>query len=193
MTVRNARPKGVMSARFGLCFFLFAAAPTQIGYQDVAALVARQPAVAAHWRQHIRASAFGTIHAATFSFSRPIGTTMPRPLSYQLAGLDPGVMMGPWDAQRSYDDPPLPFPTVDRSGKGDRQPVLHPPARAPEAAKAREHMPTAASLPAEPVAPPAKAEPVQFVAAPAEEVATKPEQLPLATLEDRPAVAAEAD
>src|SRR3954466_14490220 len=97
MMVRNARPKGVFSAPLGLCFFAFATAPTQIGYQDVAALIARQPAVTAHWRQHIRASAFGTIHAATFSFARPIGTGMPRPLSYQLASLNPAVIAAPWD------------------------------------------------------------------------------------------------
>src|SRR6476620_12531443 len=96
---RNARPKGVFSAPFGFCFVIFAIAPAQIGYQDVAALVARQPMVTAHWREHLRTSAFGTIHAATFSFSRPIGTNVPRPLSYQLASLDPGMMtLTPWNA-----------------------------------------------------------------------------------------------
>src|SRR4051794_7707716 len=125
MMVRDAKPKGVFSAPFGFCFFIFAAAPTQIGYQDVAALIARQPVVTAHWHQHIRASAFGTIHAATFSFSRPIGTSIPRPLSYQLASLDPRMLV-PWNAPAAgIDDPPLPFPKVDRTAKGDRQPVLH--------------------------------------------------------------------
>src|SRR3954468_23802454 len=99
MMGRNARPKGVFSAPFGFYFAIFAIAPTQIGYQDVAALVARQPMVTAHWREHIRIFAFGTIHAPTFSCSRPIGTDMPRPLSYQLASLDPGMItLAPWNA-----------------------------------------------------------------------------------------------
>ena len=46
-----------------------------IGYQDLAAYLARQPGVSERWRDHLIASPFGTIHAATFSFSRPIGTT----------------------------------------------------------------------------------------------------------------------
>ena len=113
----------------------FALTPNQIGHQDVADLVPQQPAVAAHWRQHIRASAFGTIHAATFSFARPIGTAMPQPLSYRLASLDPRMIMpAPWDEplNEEADDPLLQFPTVDRRAKSDRLPVLYPPQREPE-------------------------------------------------------------
>src|SRR5687767_4995699 len=108
--IANARPKGLFSAPFGLCFFVFALAPNQIGHQDVAALIARQPVVAADWRQHIRASAFGTIHAATFSFSRPVGTALPQPLSYRLASLDPHmILLEPWDLGPGIDDRGLPF------------------------------------------------------------------------------------
>ena len=150
--------------------------------------------VTAHWREHIRTSAFGTIHAATFSFSRPIGTDMPRPLSYQLASLDPGLItLPPWNASPAgADDPPLPFPTVDRSAKGDRQPVSHPPQREPETAKVSEETPVAASPPAEPVAvPPADA--VESAAVPAEAVATKSEQLPAASAGREPAAATEGE
>jgi spore germination cell wall hydrolase CwlJ-like protein len=125
MVLRSSGPKGVFSASFGLSALVFVLAPNQIGYQDVASLLVRQPAVSAHWRQHVRASAFGTIHAATFSFSRPIGTAMPRPLSYRLAGLDPRQFMtgaatgGPWPGE-----PPLEFPKVDRTAKGDRLPRM---------------------------------------------------------------------
>jgi spore germination cell wall hydrolase CwlJ-like protein len=190
--VRNARPRGVFSAPFGFCFVIFAIAPAQIGYQDIAALVARQPAVTAHWRQHIRASAFGTIHVATFSFSRPIGTSIPRPLSHQLASLDPRMItLGPWNTPpEGIDDPPLPFPTVDRSAKGDRQPVLPPQARQPETAKAPEEMPAATSLPAEPAAAPADAEKIETAVAPAEATASQPEETSVATPEDKPAAAA---
>jgi spore germination cell wall hydrolase CwlJ-like protein len=149
--VRNARPKGVFSAPFGLSFLVFAIMPSAIGHQDLAALMARQPAVTEHWRQHIRASAFGTIHAATFSFSRPVGTAVPRPLSHQLASLDPRlVTLGPWYGRADADDPPLPFPKVDRSAKGDREPVLHPPRR--PAVTTPEEMPAVAAPAGEPVA-----------------------------------------
>src|SRR5258705_6747881 len=173
--VRNARSKGVFSAPFGLCFFICTVAPTQIGYQDVAALIARQPAVAAQWGQHIRASAFGPIPAATFSFSRPIGTAAPQPLSFQLASLDPHLItLPPWDAPRAgVDDPPLPFPKVDRSAKGDRQPVLHPPERKPETAQAPEQVPGETAVPPAPAAAldtEANPEPVETVENPADDV-----------------------
>src|SRR5690349_11592322 len=118
--IRNARPKGVFSAPFGLCFFVCALMPKQIGYQDMASLAADLPAAGAYWNQHLRASAFGTIHAATFSFSRPIGTHMPQPLKIRLASLDPSlIVLPPWDAPATaVDDPPLPYPQVDRKAKG---------------------------------------------------------------------------
>src|SRR6478672_1746578 len=111
--MRKSRPKGVLSAPFGLCFFLFAGMPTAVGYQDVASLMARQQPVSAHWGQHFRASAFGTIHAATFTFSRPIGTHVPQPMGVQLASLDPRqITLPPWNTPDvSVDDPPLPYPT----------------------------------------------------------------------------------
>ena len=193
--VRNARPKGVISAPFGFCFFVFATSPTQIGFQDVAALVARQPAVTAHWHQHIRASAFGTIHAATFSFSRPVGTNVPKPLSYQLASLDPGMVMpAPWNAPPAgIDDLPVPFPKVDRTAKGDKQPVLHPQLRGTQALTAPEELPAAAASAAEPPAPaPPGAEAVESAAAP-DDSAPKPEPVPASAPEEKPAAAAAAE
>ena len=58
-------PKGAEVASFGLAILVFLLTPTQVGYQDIAALMAQQPAVAARWREHLIASPFGTIHAAT--------------------------------------------------------------------------------------------------------------------------------
>jgi spore germination cell wall hydrolase CwlJ-like protein len=146
--VSRARPKGVCSAPFGLCLFIVALGPTSIGRQDVAALIARQPEVAAHWRQHIRASAFGTIHASLFSFSRPIGTSMPRPLSYQLANLDPRVLsLGAWDEPAEADGPLLQYPSVNRVGKSDREPVAPPPKPQSEAEPAKpDETPAPAAL-----------------------------------------------
>jgi spore germination cell wall hydrolase CwlJ-like protein len=167
------RPKGVLSAPFGLSIFVFALAPNEIGRQDVASLIARQPAITAHWRQHVRASAFGTIHKATFSFSRPVGTAMPQPLSYQLANLDPRIFTStPWNALETQDDPPLQFPTVDRTAKGDRLPVRNLDKREPEP-------PTVAKEPAiPPAAPEPPVETIQAATPPAE---TAAEPAPVAT------------
>ena len=46
-------------------------------FRTLGALLARQPAVAKRWQQHLIASPFGTIHAATFSLPRPTGTSIP--------------------------------------------------------------------------------------------------------------------
>jgi spore germination cell wall hydrolase CwlJ-like protein len=138
---------------------VFMLAPTQIGYGDIASLLARQPAVTAHWRQHMRAVVFGTVRAASFSFFRPIGTAMPKPLSIRLASLDPWQVMGDsWPDRpgeiRRPDEARLKFPTVNRSGKGDRLPVARqesgkggdrpPPAVAQKASSSKEAAPRAA-------------------------------------------------
>jgi hypothetical protein len=101
--------------------------PTSIGYQDLAALLARQPGVSERWRDHLIASPFGTIHAATFSFSLPLGTAMPRPLGSQPVNFDPGSLdVKTWSAgapaliHRAIE---IAYPTVNRRLKGDRLPV----------------------------------------------------------------------
>ena len=68
--------------------------PTGIAYQDLGALLAHQPGVAQRWRDHLIASPFGTIHAATFSMPRPIGTGIPHPPLYALANFDPLDLTG---------------------------------------------------------------------------------------------------
>jgi spore germination cell wall hydrolase CwlJ-like protein len=201
MMKRNVRPKGLFAGPFALSFFVFAFWPTQIGFQDIASLLARQPAVTAQWGQHIRASAFGTIHAATFSFSRPIGTSVPQPLSYQLASLDSNTLpLGPWNAPA--DDPSLQFPTVDRSVKGDRQPVLRPSKAEPQAdsAKAPDEELADPAQTSEAVAEPApalrgsiEADQVESVAAPAEAVPPKPEQPAVTVSKNEPVAATEAE
>jgi len=54
-------------------------AANAIGYQDLGALLVRQPAVTERVRENLIASPFGTIHAATFSMPRPVGTAIPHP------------------------------------------------------------------------------------------------------------------
>jgi spore germination cell wall hydrolase CwlJ-like protein len=131
--------------------------PNQIGYQDLAALFARQPSVSAHWREHVLASPFGTIHAATFSFSRPLGTTIPELPSYRLASLNPRDMpvMGR-DASPLDAEPQLEFPAVDRRAKGDR--LVPPQAESAPVETAALQLPSA---PSEPAAAPVQAADVE--------------------------------
>jgi spore germination cell wall hydrolase CwlJ-like protein len=133
-------------------------APTRVGHQDLAALLARQPGVAERWRKHIIASPFGTIHAATFSLPSPVSSAMPRALGYALASLDPSSadVTGSIVSRAIEPDPELSpqrhLPWVDRRLKGDRLPE-----REPQIARA---------LPAEPIAPLAEADAAARLAEP---------------------------
>ena len=105
-----------------LCFgvLLLALLPTSIGYQDLGALLARQPAVAERARAFLIASPFGTIHAAMFSLPRPIGTAIPHPPLYALANFDPNDITGSIGSQPLGDsNAPIQFPTVNRKSKRD--------------------------------------------------------------------------
>ena len=94
--------------------------PNQIGFQDLGALLARQPGVVARARAHLIASPFGTIHAAMFSLPRPIGTVIPHPPIYALANFDPNDITGSIGSLWLGDPTaPLQFPTVNRKDKGD--------------------------------------------------------------------------
>jgi spore germination cell wall hydrolase CwlJ-like protein len=118
--------------------------PTEIGYQDIASLLARQPGVAERWQKRV-SSAASSIQLATYSFGRPIGTSAPQSVTYQLASLNnqgfvitgsvtPGsVTRNPlMQAPPRYQ--PSDFPKVDRTLKGDRLvtvPLAPPGAAAP--------------------------------------------------------------
>jgi spore germination cell wall hydrolase CwlJ-like protein len=104
----------------GAFALVFALAPTQAAYQDLGALLARQPGVAARARAYLIASPFGTIHAATLSLPRPVGTAIPHPPVYALADFDPGDIAGAIGRQFLGDTHgPLQFPTVNRRDKRD--------------------------------------------------------------------------
>jgi hypothetical protein len=133
MAASRVRVLGASSAPFYFGAFFLALMPTSIGYQDLAALFAQQTGVSPHWREHMIASPFGTIEPATFTYDRPIGTSIPEPLGFQLANFDPESI----DADNWRIDAPLnasaappsratvEYPTVNRKLKGDRQPVLN--------------------------------------------------------------------
>ena len=106
------------SASIGIGALVFALLPNSIGFQDLGALLVRQPGVAARAHRHVIASPFGTIHAATFSLPRPIGTAIPHPPLYALANFDPAEIAGSI-ASQFLGDPtaPLQFPTVNRKSR----------------------------------------------------------------------------
>jgi len=127
MKASRKGPKGAFRRPFGLILCGAVLMPTGIGYQDLAALIARQPAVSERWRAHVRNSTFGTIHAATFSFPRPTGAAMPDPYFTQLASLEPNALDSVGDLQPLLAPiepriaaPRYDYPEVDRRLKGDR-------------------------------------------------------------------------
>jgi spore germination cell wall hydrolase CwlJ-like protein len=142
LAVRN-RPKGARFAFFGLGLCVFALAPTEIGYQDIASLLARQPGVAERWQSRVF-SAASTIQLATYSFGRPIGTSTPQSATYRLASLDnqdidiTGAVTRNPIAQAPARYQASDFPKVDRTLKGDRLVVAPPETAAPAAAPGNE-------------------------------------------------------
>jgi Cell Wall Hydrolase len=137
MVALRTRPKGARFASFGLSLCVFALMPNQIGYQDIASLLARQPGVAERWQKRVF-SAAASIQLATYSFGRPLGTSAPESTRYRLASLDSQgidltnavthnpILQAPSRYQASD------FPTVNRTLKGDRleMPPAAPPANA---------------------------------------------------------------
>jgi spore germination cell wall hydrolase CwlJ-like protein len=109
-----------IAASIGIGALLLTFIPERIGFQDLGALLARQPGVAKRWQQHLIASPFGTIHAAMFSLPRPIGTSIPHPPIYALANFDPGDITGSIGKQPLGDgNAPLQFPKANRKAKRD--------------------------------------------------------------------------
>jgi spore germination cell wall hydrolase CwlJ-like protein len=142
LELRN-RPKGARFASFGLGLCVFALIPTEIGYQDIASLLARQPGVAERWQSRVF-SAVSTMQLATYSFGRPIGTASPQSATFQLASLDNRNDVTGTVTRNPIAQPPqryqaADFPKVDRTLKGDRLAKLSPEPAAPvNAAPANE-------------------------------------------------------
>jgi spore germination cell wall hydrolase CwlJ-like protein len=141
MSVMRNRPKGARFAPFGIGLCIFALMPTEIGYQDIASLLARQPGVAERWQKRIYSSA-SNIQLATYSFGRPIGTASPQAARYRLARLDNhGTdITGSVTRNPIVQVPPRyhmsDFPKVDRTLKGDRLVAVKPETVAPTPAEA---------------------------------------------------------
>src|SRR3954471_7269498 len=86
MVASRKRPKGGVTA-FGLGLISFVLIPNELGYQELAALIARQP-VAERATKPVIPSTLGPIHLANLNMPRPVGAAVPAPLGYVLAGLD---------------------------------------------------------------------------------------------------------
>ena len=127
MVALRRRPPAAFTGSFWLSAFVAAFAPSSIGYQDLAAYLARQPGVSERWHDYLIASPFGTVHAATFSFSRPIGTTLSEPIGARTVALDPRsldvkVWFGDGSSSLLRSAVQVAYPTVNRRLKGNRLP-----------------------------------------------------------------------
>jgi spore germination cell wall hydrolase CwlJ-like protein len=121
MTASRSGPKGAF-ASFGFAALVSVLLPTDVGPQDIAAHAAAAP----ERPRPALASPFGTIHAATFSFPRPIGTEIPEPriqlASLGVLGLDVTGSIGERSVRGRRETTsvaPVSFPTVNRALKGD--------------------------------------------------------------------------
>src|ERR1700733_13318892 len=153
----RTRPAGAFSGPLLLSAICAGFSPSSIGYQDLAGFFVRQPIVSEGQHEHLLASPFGTIHAATFTFSRPLGTAIAAPLEAQPVSFNPQSLdVKAW----SVDEPtmarpalPIEYPTVNRRLKGDRMPL-------PQAAPSSSN--PEAVPPAQPVNAPASHRPPRF-------------------------------
>jgi spore germination cell wall hydrolase CwlJ-like protein len=122
-------PRGARSASFGFCLLTFGIFPNATGYQDLGALLAREPGVAERWQQQVLLPSMGLVRVATFNLARPIGTSLPLTAYERFANRDNQEL----DVTGSVSRNPLgqiirrlqpsDFPTVNREHKGDRLPL----------------------------------------------------------------------
>src|SRR5215469_12949787 len=154
MSASRVRVRAVCcSARFWLSACCAALMPTSIGYQDIAALIAREHTAPSHWHLII-----SPVQAATFSYSRPIGSAIPQPLGFQNVNYDPHSLDAfSWKIDEPIHARParqIEYPTVERGRKADRLP---PSVIAPAVSENAPAAPAPAAPAAGPAAPAADA------------------------------------
>jgi spore germination cell wall hydrolase CwlJ-like protein len=119
---RNGVTGACCYARFWLSALCAALMPTSIGYQDLAALIGREHQAPAHWHLII-----SPVQAATFSYSRPIGSAIPQPLGFQTVNFDPRSLDAfSWKIDEPIHARParqIEYPAVERTHKADRLPA----------------------------------------------------------------------
>src|SRR5262245_37020726 len=123
MVTSRERPRGGYAAPIGLGVLTLLLLPSEVGYQDLAALISRQPLAE---RPQKQGSSSGTLQVANLNMPRPVGAAVPPALGYTLAGLDPnnadiaGSIRERILNERAAADAGQMFPVVDRARKGDR-------------------------------------------------------------------------
>jgi hypothetical protein len=125
MGASRNRPEGGLGTPFGLgVLMLLLLLSSEVGQQDLAALIARQPVVDRAQKAAF-ASPFGTIHEAKFSVADATGDSIPLPLDFKLIGFDPndpgvtGSIRERFLGDEASFASPYAGPMVDRSRKGD--------------------------------------------------------------------------
>jgi spore germination cell wall hydrolase CwlJ-like protein len=129
MSRLRIRPKDARTTSFGFFLLAFGFFPNTTGFQDIGALLARQPGVAERWQKQVLLPSIGTVQVATFNFARPIGTSAP-PTAYERFANREHQQL---DVTGSVSRNPLgqiirrlersDFPAVNREHKGDRLPA----------------------------------------------------------------------
>jgi hypothetical protein len=117
MAASRNRPEGGLRAPFGLGVLILLLLTSEVGYQDLAALLARQQPAIERMQKAAFASPFGTIHETRFNFPQPIGASIPPTLDVTLVAHDQSDITG--SIRAIAKDVAGAGPVVDRSGKGD--------------------------------------------------------------------------
>src|SRR5262245_13930128 len=89
MGVSRNRSSGGFVAPFGLGIVALVLIPREVGYQELAALIARQAPVVERSQGGTFVSSLGPIQVASLSLPQPVATALPPSLNYALSGLDP--------------------------------------------------------------------------------------------------------
>ena len=124
MVASRNRPEGGLGTPFGLGLLMLLLLSSEVGQQDLAALIARQPVVDRAQKAAF-ASPFGTVHEAKFSVADATGDSIPLPLDFKLIGFDPndpgvtGSIRERFLGDEASFASPYAGPMVDRSRKGD--------------------------------------------------------------------------
>src|SRR5438094_3911306 len=87
--LHNGPKVGGVVASFGLGIVGLVLMPRAVGYQELAALIARQMPVVERSPGSGLVSPLGPVQVAGLTLPQPIGTALPPSLNYTLAGLDP--------------------------------------------------------------------------------------------------------
>src|SRR5215510_9433121 len=87
--LHNGPKVGGVIASFGLGIVALVLMPRAVGYQELAALIARQVPVVERSQGASFVSSLGPVQVASLTLPQPVGTALPPSLHYTLAGLDP--------------------------------------------------------------------------------------------------------